>query len=62
MEPQNNTILNDVQAVSPWYRCAVTSAMVSAAFSLVVLLVLTFNYGKSRVVDTEDEVRLLAFS
>ncbi|MBN2313538.1 MAG: PQQ-binding-like beta-propeller repeat protein, partial [Sedimentisphaerales bacterium] len=56
METQNN----NAQVNSPWYRCSVATAIISAVFSLNVLFFLALNYGKSRVVDTEDEAKLLS--
>jgi len=60
MESQKDNISEHVQSTSPWYRSAVATAMVSATFSFIVLLFLVLNYGKSKIVDTEDEARLLA--
>jgi len=58
METHNNNTPERVHANSPWYRCSVATAVVSAAFSLIVLFFLILNYGESRVVDTEDEAKL----
>ena len=60
MKSQSNNTSEHVQMPGPWYRCAVTTAIVSAIFSLIILALLALNYGKSLVVDTEDEVRLLS--
>lgn len=59
MKSQSNNTSEHVQILSPWYRGAVSTAVVSAVFCLIVLLFLAFNYGKSLVVDTDDEARLL---
>lgn len=59
METQNNNIQENIQTNSPWYRCSVATAIISASFSLIVLFFLLLNYGKSRVIDTEDETKLL---
>ncbi|MEJ2701717.1 MAG: hypothetical protein P8Z79_04680 [Sedimentisphaerales bacterium] len=59
MESQSINAEEHVRAANPWYRCAVSTAIVSATFSLIVLLFLVLNYGKSRVVDTQEETRLL---
>lgn len=59
METQNNNNKKSIQVNSPWYRCSVAMAVVSVVFFLIVLFFLILNYGKSRVVDTEDEAKLL---
>ena len=59
METQKNDIPEQVRAANPWYRSAVATAMVGGTFCFIVLVFLALNYGKSTIVDTEDEARLL---
>ena len=60
MTSKNESHSKNVPRENPWYRCGVATAYVSAIFSLVVLAFLILNYGKSKVVDTEDDIRLLS--
>jgi len=55
----DNSSLN-AGSVSPWYRTAIATAVVGAAFSLIVCLFMAANYGRSRVIDTPAELELLA--
>jgi outer membrane protein assembly factor BamB len=48
-----------VQATSSWYRCAVTTAVLSAVFSIVVSAFMLMNYGRSKMVGTADENLML---
>jgi len=59
MTSQNNNPSEHIRP-NPWYKCAVATAIVSGVFSFVVLMFLVLNYGKSLVVDSEDEVQLLS--
>ena len=47
-----------VPATSSWYRCAVTTAVLSGVFSVVVLTFLLLNYGRSKMVGTPEETKL----
>ena len=42
-----------------WYRCAVAMALVSGIFSAIVCVFMLLNHGKSVIVDTDQELRLL---
>ncbi|UCG56962.1 MAG: PQQ-binding-like beta-propeller repeat protein [Phycisphaerales bacterium] len=45
-------------SVSPWYRSAITTAVVAAIFSLIVLLLVVGNYVRTRVADAKTELQL----
>jgi outer membrane protein assembly factor BamB len=49
---------DQVPATSSWYRCAVTTAVLSGVFSVVVLTFLLLNYGRSKMVGTPEETKL----
>jgi outer membrane protein assembly factor BamB len=55
---QNDSAPEQVQATSLWYRCAVTTAVLSAVFSIVVCALLLMNYGRSKMVGTAEETTL----
>ncbi len=44
--------------VSAWHRSATATAVVAGVFSAIVCMFLALNYGHSRIVDTEQELRL----
>jgi hypothetical protein len=46
-------------ATSPWYRSAVTTAIVCAVFSLIVLTFFVINYIRGRIIDANWEVQSL---
>ena len=50
--------LDQVPATSTWYPCAVTTAILSGVFSIVVLTFLLLNYGRSKMVGTPEETKL----
>jgi len=52
-------ISQNARAKSLWYRCATTTAVVAGIFSLIVCVFMLLNYGKSRVVKTDQEAELL---
>ncbi len=56
--PNDKTSVND-RTMTSWYRIAVATAVVGAAFSLIVCIFIAANYGRSRVIDTPDELELL---
>lgn len=60
MSPENENILQAAGAKSLWYRCARMTAVVGGIFSLIICVFMLLNYGKSRVVDTEQELKLIA--
>ena len=47
------------EVTSPWYRCAVRTAIVSAAFSLIVLAFFVINYIQFRIIDANWEIQSL---
>ena len=49
---------DQVPATSTWYPCAVTTAVLSGVFSIVVLTFLLLNYGRSKMVGTPEETKL----
>ncbi|MHC4298483.1 MAG: outer membrane protein assembly factor BamB family protein [Planctomycetota bacterium] len=46
-------------AGASWCRVAVAAAVVGAAFSLIVCVFIAANYGRSRVIDTPQDLKLL---
>jgi outer membrane protein assembly factor BamB len=54
----NDSGLERVPVTSSWYRCAVTTAVLSAVFSIIVVTFLLLNYGRSRMVGTPEETKL----
>ena len=50
-----------VQTISPWYRSAVITAVLSAVFSVVVCALLLMNYGRSKMVGTAEETAMTDF-
>jgi len=59
-ESRNDKVSVNAEAGASWYRIAVATAVVGAAFSLVVCVFMAANYGRSRVIDTPAELELLA--
>jgi outer membrane protein assembly factor BamB len=55
---RNDSPSERVPVTSSWYRCAVTTAVLSGVFSVVVLTFLLLNYGRSRMVGTAEETKL----
>ncbi|MHC4509641.1 MAG: outer membrane protein assembly factor BamB family protein [Planctomycetota bacterium] len=55
----NDNISESAGATNAWYRCAVATALVSGIFSVIVCVFMLLNHGKSTIVDTEQEMRLL---
>lgn len=53
---------NDIKSVyghvSAWHRSAASTAVVAGVFSAIVCVFLALNYGRSRIVDTEQELKL----
>ncbi len=47
----------NTEATNPWYRSAVTTAIVCAVFSLIVLGFFVRNYIRGRIRDTEWETQ-----
>jgi outer membrane protein assembly factor BamB len=59
MKSDTDNILLNVRAASPWYRCAIATAVVSGVFSLIVCVFLLLNQGRSIIVKTQQETDLL---
>jgi outer membrane protein assembly factor BamB len=59
MKLDNDNISQSAGVTSLWYRCATTTAVVAGIFSLIVCVFMLLNYGKSRIVKTEQETTLL---
>jgi len=55
---RNENAPEQVQATSPWYRCAVATAILSAVFCIVVCALLVMNYGRSKMVGTAEETAI----
>ena len=47
----------NTEATNPWYRSAVTTAIVCAAFSLIVLALFVTNYVRGRIIDAKWEIQ-----
>jgi len=56
---RNENASQQVPATSSWYRCAVTTAIISGMFSVVVCAFLLMNYGRSKMVGTIEETELV---
>jgi outer membrane protein assembly factor BamB len=59
MKPNSDNISQDLAAANRWYQCSIATAAVSGAFSLIVCVFLLLNHGRSVIVDTEQETKLL---
>jgi len=59
-ESGNDKTSAKAETSASWYRIAVATAVVGAAFSLIVCVFMAANYGRSRVIDTPAELELLA--
>lgn len=59
-ESHDNKTPANADALASWYGVAVCTAVVGAAFSLVVCAFMAANYGRSRVIDTPQELELLS--
>jgi outer membrane protein assembly factor BamB len=55
MKSHNDNNTENIEATSLWYRSAIATAVVSAVFSLIVCVFIILNYGKSRMVGTQEE-------
>ncbi|MFH1718350.1 MAG: PQQ-binding-like beta-propeller repeat protein [Planctomycetota bacterium] len=58
MTSGNDTTSEHGRAISAWHRSAVATAIVAGAFSAIVCVFLVLNYGRSRIVDSEQELKL----
>ncbi len=59
-ESRNDKKSVNSEATASWYRIAVATAVVGAAFSLIVCVFIAANYGHSRIIDTPEELELLS--
>jgi outer membrane protein assembly factor BamB len=55
----NDSVSQHVKTAGPWYGCAVATAIVTAIFSLIVCTFLLMNLGRSRMVGTPNEAKLV---
>jgi outer membrane protein assembly factor BamB len=58
MESNTNKTLKNIETESPWYKSAVTTAVICATFSLVVFVLIVANYVMGRLIDAKQEIRL----
>ena len=58
-ESHNHKTPVNAETSASWYRIAVATAVVGAAFSLIVCVFIAANYGRSLIIDTPDELELL---
>ena len=59
MESNTDKTSQNIGATSPWYRSAVTTAIVCAVFSFIVLTFFVINYIQFRVIDANWEIQSL---
>ena len=59
MESGSDNNSNNVKAISPQYRSAVATTIVSGIFALIVFSLIVVNYIQARIVDTKLENELL---
>lgn len=60
MESNTDKTPQNIGATSPWYRSAVTTAIVCAVFSLIILAFFVINYVQGRIIDTNWETQSLS--
>ena len=59
MESNTYNTSQNTEAISPWYRSAVTTAIVCAVFSIIVLTFFVINYIQFRMIDANWEIQSL---
>ena len=59
MESNSDKTSQIKEVTSPWYRCAVRTAIVSGVFSLIVLTFFVINYIHFRIIDANWEIQSL---
>ncbi len=59
MESNSDKTSQINEVISPWYRSAVTTAIVCAVFSLIVLTFFVINYIQFRIIDANWEIQSL---
>jgi len=57
MESHTDKTSQSIEALSPWYRSAITTAFVCAVFSLIVLSLFVINYVRGRIIDLRWETQ-----
>ena len=57
MKTHIDSTSKNTEATNPWYRSAVTTAIVCAAFSLIVLAFFVTNYVRGRIIDAKWEIQ-----
>ncbi len=57
METHIDSTSKNTEATNPWYRSAVTTAIVCAVFSLIVLALFVTNYVRGRIIDLRWETQ-----
>ena len=57
MKTNIDSTSKNTEATNPWYRSAVTTAIVCAAFSLIVLTLFVTNYVRGRIIDAKWEIQ-----
>ena len=57
-DPAKDNTPGNTRPASPWYRSAVATTVVAAAFSVIILAVLVANYVRGRVYETRWEKKL----
>lgn len=58
-ESRDDKTFVNADAGASRYRLAVSTAIVGAAFSLIVCVLLATNYGRSMIIDTPEELELI---
>lgn len=48
----------NIEAINPWYRSAVATAIVGGLFSVIVLALIVLNYVQSRIPEPKREIEL----
>ena len=59
MESNTDKTSHINEVTNPWYRSAVTTAIVCAVFSLIVLTFFVINYIQFRIIDANWEIQSL---
>ncbi len=57
MKTHIDSTSKNTEATNPWYRSAVRTAIVCAAFSLIVLTFFVTNYVRGRIIDAKWEIQ-----
>ncbi len=57
MKTHIDSTSKNTEATNPWYRSAVTTAIVCTVFSLIVLALFVTNYVRGRIIDLRWETQ-----